>query len=188
MAALTRKNQTDVPAADGGLDPVDWIVDDHFRQRTICHVLERVARNPRHGGNLSELEKASLYLEDELPLHFADEEDDLIPLLGLRCEVGDRFSEISVALRENHESERELTGAVAPELRRILAGEPLANPVQFFGNALRLCTIIRRHLVWENGVLVPLARKRLKAPDFPYLAHKMASRRGGGVSKRCAAE
>ncbi len=175
-----------VPAADGGIDPVDWIVDDHLRQRTICHVLERIARNPRHGGT-SDLEDASLYLQDELPLHVADEEDDLVPLLGLRCEIGDRFGEISVALRENHESERKLALAVLPEIRRILAGEPLANPVQFFGNALRLCAIIRRHLVWENAVLVPLARKRLKNPDFPYLAQKMANRRGSTVSRRSVA-
>jgi len=177
MAALSGRNQSTIRSADADLDPVDWIVDDHFRQGAICHVLERVARNPRHGGTV-ELGNASLYLQDELPLHLADEEDDLVPLLGLRCEVGDRFGEISVALRENHESERTLIAAVLPELRRIIAGEPLANPVQFFGNALRLCGMIRRHLIWENAVLVPLARKRLKNPDFPYLAHKMAARRG----------
>ena len=177
MAALPSRNQSAVSFADAGLDPVDWIVDDHFRQGAICHVLERVARNPRHGGNRG-LESASLYLQEELPLHLADEEDDLVPLLGLRCEVGDRFGEISVALRENHDSERKLVGTVMPELRRILAAEPLGNPVQFFGNALRLCGMIRRHLIWENAVFLPLARKRLKNPDFPYLARKMATRRG----------
>ena len=51
------------------------------------------------------------------------------------------------------------------------------NPVRFFGNAMRLSQMIRRHLVWENAVLVPLARRRLKAPDLPYLTEKMAMRR-----------
>lgn len=159
-------------------DPVEWIVDDHFRQQTLCHILERIARNPRHSGTAKGPQELHDYLANELPLHMADEEDDILPVLGMRCQVGDRFGEISVALRENHAAERTLSATVSPELRRLMEGEPLANPVQFFGMAMRLSGMIRRHVVWENAVLIPLIRKRLKNPDLPYLAAKMASRRG----------
>jgi hemerythrin-like domain-containing protein len=177
MPALRLDNENQAPRTDAPTDPVEWIIDEHFRQRGLCHVLERVARNPRHGGNSEEIEEALDYLEDELALHVADEEEDLLPLLGRRCEIGDRIGEISVALRENHANQRELSRSVMPELRRLIAGEAFGNPVQFFRNSVRLSAMIRRHLVWENAVLVPLARKRLKHPDFPYLARKMAGRR-----------
>lgn len=179
MVALRIDSEIVTQTSDSLSDPVDRIVDDHFRQHAVCHVLERVARNPRHGGNREEIEEAFDYLAGELALHVADEEDDLLPLLGRRCHVGDHFGEISVALRENHASQRELSAAVLPELQRLIAGEALVNPVKFFGNALRLTGMIRRHIVWENAVLVPLARRRLKSPDFPYLARKMARRRDG---------
>jgi len=179
MVAFSLESEIREQNADKQVDPLDWIVDEHFRQRAVCHVLERIARNPRHGGNAEEVEEALDYLEDELPLHIADEEDDLLTLLSRRCQIGDRFGEISVALRENHVSQRWLSGAMLPELRRLIAHEPLGNPVQFFGNAVRLSAMIQRHLIWENAVLVPLARRRLKNPDFPYLAGKMALRHGG---------
>lgn len=158
-------------------DPVDHIVDEHYRQQALCHVLERVARNPRHSAGSSELSDAWRYLGNDLLTHIADEEDDLLPLLCHRCQVGDAFSEVAAALRDNHAGERNLGDTMLPELQRLIDGRALANPVRFFGNAMRLSRMIRRHLVWENAVLVPLARRRLKAPDLPYLAEKMAMRR-----------
>jgi len=178
MPALTNETRAVAAQSDVPADPIDRIVDEHFRRQALCHVLERLARNPRHGGNREEIEEALDYLESEMNLHAAYEEEDLLPLLGRRCQHGDRFGEISVALRENHASERELGAIVLLELRRLSAGGALANPAGFFASARRLTTAIRRHIVWENAVLVPLARRRLKGPDYPYLARKMADRRG----------
>lgn len=164
-------------------DPVDRIVDEHYRQQALCHVLERVARNPRHSAGSSELGDAWRYLGNDLLTHIADEEDDLLPLLCHRCQVGDAFGEVAAALRDNHAGERSLGDTMLPELQRLIDGRALANPVRFFGNAMRLSRMIRRHLVWENAVLVPLARRRLKAPDLPYLAEKMAMRRRAGAAR-----
>ena len=90
---------------------------------------------------------------------------------------------VAAALRDNHAGERSLGDTMLPELQRLIDGRALANPVRFFGNAMRLSRMIRRHLVWENAVLVPLARRRLKAPDLPYLAEKMAMRRRAGAAR-----
>ncbi len=158
-------------------DPVDRIADEHYRQQALCHVLERIARSPRHSAGASDLGDAWRYLGNDLLMHIADEEDDLLPLLCHRCQVGDGFGEIAVASRDIHAGERSLGDAMLPELQRLIDGRALANPVRFFGNAMRLNQMIRRHLVWENAVLIPLARRRLKAPDLPYLAQKMAMRR-----------
>ena len=175
MPALNLQVTNLMQRLDG--DPVDRIVDEHYRQQALCHVLERVARNPRHSAGSSELGDAWQYLGNDLITHIADEEDDLLPLLCHRCHVGDAFGEVAAALRDNHAGERSLADSMLPELQRLIDGRPLANPVRFFGSAMRLSRMIRRHLVWENAVLVPLARRRLKAPDLPYLAEKMAMRR-----------
>jgi hypothetical protein len=36
----------------------------------------------------------------------------------------------------------------------------------------------RRHIAWENGVLLPLAKRRLTAGDIADLGRAMAGRRG----------
>jgi hemerythrin-like domain-containing protein len=178
MPALMKGTTAEALQSDAPADPIDRIVDEHFRQQALCHVLDRLARNPRHGGNREEIEEALDYLEGEMSLHAAYEKEDLLPLLGRRCQHGDRFGEISVALRENHASERALGATVLLELQRISAGGALANPAGFFASARRLTGAIRRHIIWENAVLVPLARRRLKGLDYPYLARKMADRHG----------
>ena len=178
MPALRKERETLEPTFDIPHDPVDRILNQQVRQLAVCYVLERLARNPRHGGNREEIADALDYFECDLGVHAAYEEEDLLPLLGRRCQHGDHIGEISAALRENHASERELGSTLLLELRRLSAGDALADPAGFFAAARRLTGAIRRHVAWENTVLVPLARKRLKSPDYPYLARRMAQRRG----------
>ena len=178
MPALRKEREPLEPTFDVPDDPIDRILNRQVRQLAVCHVLERLARNPRHGGNRDEIEDALDYFECDLRVLAAHEEEDFLPLLGRRCQHGDRFGEISVTLRENHASERELGSVLLLELRRLSAGDALDDPVGFFAAVRRLIATIRRHIAWENAVLIPLVRKRLKSPDYPYLAHRMARRRG----------
>lgn len=163
--------------ADSGLDPITWLGDDHGRQHTACDVLERLIRNPRHSATGADIETTYWCLGEALPMHIADEEEDFLPLLARRCGLSDRFAEISATLRTNHESERLLAQAVAGELERLIEGEALSRPVRFFGDTIRLYRIIRRHIAWENAVLMPLARRRLRDLDYPYLMEKIEQRR-----------
>lgn len=160
-------------------DPVAWLTDEHFQQQSACNLLEQLIRNPRHSASTEDLEEVHQCLSRALPLHIADEEEDLLPLLAKRCNRGDNFAEISVTLRENHEGERLLGQAVAVELQRLIDQLPFARPVRFFGDSIRLYRTMRRHLAWETAVLVPLACLRLRETDLSYLVNKMARRRSG---------
>ena len=162
---------------ESGFDPVAWISNDHLRQQTACDVLERLIRNPRHSASGVDIEQTYWCLGEALPMHIADEEEDFLPLLARRCGLSDRFAEISATLRANHDTERHLADAVAGELKRLIDGEALSRPVRFFGDTIRLYRIIRRHIAWENAVLIPLARRRLRDLDYPYLMEKIGQRR-----------
>lgn len=169
------------PEAPGGtesrIDPLARLAGDHQRQRAACDVLERLIRNPRHSASGADIEQTFWCLGEALPMHIADEEDDFLPLLARRCALGDRFAEISATLRSNHDSERALAESVAGELQRLIDGGALFRPVRFFSDTIRLYRLIRRHIGWEDTVLIPLARRRLRDLDYPYLMEKMEQRR-----------
>lgn len=158
-------------------DPLAWLNDDHRRQKKTCNILERLIRNPRHSAKGSDIERAYWCLGEAMPLHVADEEEDVLPLLARRCGTSDRLGEISATLRDNHLKERLLADAVVVELERLIDGEALTRPVRFFGDTIRLYRIIRQHITWEEKVLIPLVQRRLRDLDYPYLMEKMARRR-----------
>jgi iron-sulfur cluster repair protein YtfE (RIC family) len=177
QATEARRRRDRGPETDSLTDPIAWLDDDHHQQQVTCDLLERLIRNPRHSAAGPDIEKAYWCLGEALPLHIADEEEDVVPLLARRCGTSDRLGEISAVLRDNHLGERQLAEAVATELEHLLDGEPLARPVRFFGDTIRLYRVIRQHIIWENNVLIPLARRRLRDLDHPYLMEKMAGRR-----------
>lgn len=158
-------------------DPIAWLDDDHQRQLATCDILEQVIRNPRHSAVGSDIETAYWCLGEALPLHIADEEEAILPLLARRCGAGDRLGEVSAVLRDNHVSERLLADGIVGELERLMDGESLARPVRFFSDTIRLYRLIRQHITWENNILIPLARRRLRDLDHPFLMDKMAGRR-----------
>lgn len=168
-------------------DPIAWLDGDHRRQHGACEVLERLIRNPRHAAGAADIEEAYWCLGEALPLHIADEEDDVLPLLARRCGLSDHFGEVSAKLRRNHDEERGLVEAVAGELQRLIEGEALSRPVRFFGDTIRLYRVIRHHIGWENTVLLPLVRRRLRDLDYPYLMEKMEQRRRARPPQRSGA-
>ena len=113
-------------------DPIAWLDDDHQRQLATCDVLEQLIRNPRHSAVGSDIETAYWCLGEALPLHIADEEEAILPLLARRCSPGDRLGEISAVLRDNHVTAagrrhcrrtrtsdgRRIAGAAGPFLQR----------------------------------------------------------------------
>ena len=60
----------------------------------------------------------------------------------------------------------------------IAKGAKLANPVRMLFNARAFAEAQRRHIAWENNVLLPLARKRLTEADLKELGRNMAAMRG----------
>lgn len=159
-------------------EPIDFIYADHYRQHEICDLIE--ARLCRDGGaGLTEIAALALeFIERDLPQHIADEETGLFPLLRLRCRAEDGLDALLGMLRDEHDKDDSLATVLCAGLRHVAAGGRLADGAAFRQHVATFTEALRRHLSWENEVLLPLARRRLTAEDKALIGRRMAARRG----------
>jgi hypothetical protein len=159
-------------------DPIEFIRFEHYRQRTLSDRLGRIAEDPHGPETAGDAAWVLDYLSTDLPMHVADEAEDLMPLLRERCPSRDQVEAICDALDRAHQSDERATGWLLEGLRRLAAHRLPADPQGFVGAALAFQDKLRRHLVWENQALLPLARKRLWTGDVESLGLRMARRHG----------
>jgi len=157
-------------------DPIEYLRFEHFRQRVLCELLGHIADDPYGPDSRRRIPWVLQYLSKELVLHVADEEQDLLPLLGQRCDGADALSDISGALEHEHVSDESLSADIVAGLAALAAGRRLDVPLDFIVKAQMLEERLRRHLTWENLTLMPLARRRLTADDLAELSRNMARR------------
>ena len=159
------------------LDPLGFIREEHRRQEELCAVLEGLVDDFTKPSSRDKATGILTYLTQELPLHEQDEEEGLIPLLQARCHDAAARGLLS-RLRGQHADDRARVATLIADLDALCVEVPLGDPGAFVLNALMLAETWRRHLAWENDVLLPLARDRLNAADLAELGRAMAARRG----------
>ena len=159
-------------------DPIEFIRFEHYRQRTLSDRLGRVADRLGRPGAAENAAWILDYLSTELPLHIADEAEDLMPLLRERCQSRDQVQAICETLDREHEGDQRARSRLLDGLARLAAREPVADPANFAAAARGFQDKLRCHLVWENQTLLPLARKRLWTGDVESLGLRMARRHG----------
>ena len=157
-------------------DPLDFFFAEHFRQRKLCNLLERLA--------LAEAVDARLaaevlgFLQHDMVLHVEDEEADLFPLLRLRCPPEDGIERVLTALAAEHAGDRHLAELVIRGLQRTLQeAQPIAAQAGLREAMIDLARNERRHLALENAVVLPLARLRLATADLAALSANLMRRR-----------
>ena len=155
--------------------PLEFIHEDHLRERQICTMLDEIACNDVH--SFESVAQVLSFLKNELPLHLQDEEEDLFPLLRRRCEREDEISKVIARLLSDHMHAAEDTPPVIAileelvlEVRELTQGER-AILKGFVSHS-------RRHLILENAVILPFARLRLTRRDLKTLYLRMCQRRG----------
>ena len=158
-------------------DPIQFILQDHDRQVETCSRLEELI-------SASETEPvadwaASLVssLDRDLPLHVKDEELDLFPRLKSRRPPESNLGDILDQLITEHQTDEGLADLVIEDLRAIAEGALPEYPVRFQLNVRAFCEMQRRHLNWENRVVLPLAQRLLTEEDKQDLARRMIARR-----------
>lgn len=155
--------------------PLEFIHEDHLRERQICSMLDAIAQ----GTSCSETEIADIlgFLTTELPMHLKDEEEDLFPLLRRRCEPEDEIEKVIAKLQMDHHHAGEDTPQVVSVLevitksRRRLETDERKTLTAYASHS-------RRHLILENAIILPFARLRLTAHDLETLYVRMCQRRG----------
>ena len=167
---------TDDPAVF--LEPLVFLLDEHFRQRRLCDQLDELIESLETEA-ITEHARAILdFMHTALPLHMQDEERSLFPLLRHRCLAEDGVESVLDRLSEEHDLDRDLVDFIVSDLETLANGSSLANPVRFFVNVREFSVTQRRHLAWENSTIIPLARRRLSEADLVDLGREMAARRG----------
>lgn len=157
-------------------DPIDYIAEEHLRQREICAALDRLAALDPPDADLAI--EILHHLNTWLPRHFRDEEEDLFPLLRRRSQPGDDINDTLDRLAADHAQSTEMQGRVRRILEGII-GLELAPSRQDAELLVAFAAGERRHLIVENAIVLPLARARFTARDRRSLRLRMLARRGG---------
>ncbi len=174
--ALLTESQTQDPEAYR--DPLEVIRSDHVRQLRMCNLFDAFT-DKLEVEPVKALAGALLdYLKSDLPLHTDDEEHDLRPALERRCEPEDGLDDVLRQLTREHELNRDLVSFIVDDLESLASGITLNNPVRLVMNVREFSEKQRQHVTWEERVLLPLARQRLKPEDLEEVGRKMAERRG----------
>lgn len=155
--------------------PLEFLSEDHLRERQICAVIDGLAM-----ADVLDRQSATgvlRFLNEELNVHLRDEAEDLFPLLARRCTEEDAIeSAISRIRADQIEATRLL-----PQVRATLAGCLDTGADLTAGDRAiltRFAGHVRRHLVAENAILLPIARARLTRADLRTLSKHMRTRRG----------
>ncbi|MFQ5955167.1 MAG: hemerythrin domain-containing protein [Kiloniellales bacterium] len=158
--------------------PLEFILADHERQHCICDDLQGLANESQIGPVTAQARSLLRFLTEDFANHIRDEEEDLFPLLLRRCRPEDGIGEILGQLSSEHELDQDLVDFIIADLERLAGGFRLSNSTRFFNNVRAFAETHRRHLSWENRVVLPLARQRLTADDLAAMGRRMAAHRG----------
>lgn len=178
MSRETQDRETALAPMIGG-DPVDAILAAHAAQRAACALLEQVA-------SLGVVDRATAnglrrYLTEDLPLHWQDEEHDLFPLLRRRAQPEDAIGTALARLRHDHDAAAAVAVTLARVLDRMTHGE--MPDVETRATLRCFADRERRHVAFENAVILPLARLRLTDTDRLTLHLAMQRRRDVAAPK-----
>lgn len=160
------------------VDPIAFIRQEHDRQCQICDGLEDMFNTLDQPPAREQARGLRSFLVGDLLHHIEDEEIDLFPALVQRCQNQEGLDEILWQLTSEHELDRELVDLIVKELETIIEQGTALDPVRFSLNVRAFAETQRRHLMWENRVVLPLAEKYLTAQDKAAMGRSMASRRG----------
>lgn len=155
--------------------PLEFLCEDHMRERQICAVIDRLALSVSF--DPSAAQSVLQFVNEELSVHMRDEAENLFPLLLRRCPdedgIGRAIARICVDLDE---AAQLLPGLRAALSRCLDAGSGLAPEDRQL--LTRFAGRVRRHLAAENAILLPIARARLTRSDLKKLSLQMRTRRG----------
>lgn len=150
-------------------DPLAFLQAEHARQRALLGHLERLARHAAGASNGAIARALAAWFACELPLHFADEEESILPRLPDAARAA--FLPIAAQRAALRPAGIGLRGALA----RIAGGH--GAPAGFSEAALAFVADYRRLIELEEAELFPSARRSLSGRACAAIAREMAARR-----------
>jgi len=142
-------------------NPLDVLAHEHLRQKWLCDVLETIADGLPDKLEAALARTAVDILKTEAPLHHAQEEACLFPLLIQRAQPEDNIEAVIRQLTREHLADDTYSTDLIHLLEEMAAGNRPTNP-EMAGYMIRgFFESYRRHIAFEDLVILPLARLRL---------------------------
>lgn len=143
----------------------------------MCNALERIADGLPDIVDIRLITAVLPMVQDDLVIHVMDEEDGLFPLMQERVAPEDNFDAVLETLCLEHAADQGFAEELVDQLELLMDRGRPDNP-NMLGYMLRgFFEAQRRHLAWENAVVLPLADARLTAKDLKALARIMLDNR-----------
>jgi hemerythrin-like domain-containing protein len=157
--------------------PLDAMARDHESQLDICNCLEKIADGLPGDVDRELCGTVIKSLKIDLPIHHRDEEEGLFPLLEERAEPQDNITDVLARLALEHATDESFADELLDGLEALSRGEKPRNP-DMLGYMLRgFFESYRRHIYWENAIVLPLAQQRLGQAELDILRKRMTSYR-----------
>ncbi|MFN3483720.1 MAG: hemerythrin domain-containing protein [Rhabdaerophilum calidifontis] len=156
--------------------PLDFILADHFRQRSLLAALRCIAETGLVGRR--EADALLTFLTGDYTLHHQDEELDLFPALRRRALPEDALDAALSRLLEDHRHAEPLIAKLVSALRAAETADPVRLDAGTCAAMQDFAQGEHRHLAIENGIVLALARARLTRGDLRRISQNMKARRG----------
>ncbi len=167
-----------------GVHPVEVLEREHKLHEQICDSLERIADSLPDEVDRSLCATMVVALRFDLPLHHRDEEEGLFPLLRARATKEDGVTGMLGQLSREHSIDESSADELVDFLQALSKGRRADNP-NMFGYMLRgFFESYRRHIQWENKVILPMSRRLLTDEDLASLTRLMIKNRMRANSNR----
>lgn len=156
-------------------DPIDLIAWDHELQLELCDLLESIADGLPAVTSASVTRVAAATLRGGFKAHMQFEERELFPMLRRRGATRPWLCRALDQLSQEHEADEDFCQEVAEALEGLSIDRGTSNP-DMIGYMLRGFFLSqRRHLEWENTVVLPEARELLTDDDLDSLCEGILS-------------
>lgn len=155
-------------------NPLEFLAEEHFRERSICALIDAAAAAA--SPDKAAIRQVLDFLSGTLPAHVHAELAHFFPLLQARCPAEDDITPVIDAVIAEHDH----TMSGLPELERTLRRRLADGLACTEAERLMLrdfAAHVRRHVVVENAILMPIARARLSKADLSSLRTNMLKSR-----------
>ena len=151
------------------LDPIERIAAEHAVQLELCDALEFIADGLPDRIDRRLIREVTGVLTHGVLGHFRFEENVLFPLLRERAGGDPSLVCALEQLEKEHGRDEDISHELAEELR-LVEEQGRARNAEMLGYMLRgYFEGQRRHIEWENALILPLARKVLSKDDLKEL-------------------
>jgi hemerythrin-like domain-containing protein len=167
--ALPIVGETGADAVCATPDPISIIEGEHALQLELCDLLDVIASDLPQMFDRSLAVIAVAILQGSVPAHTRFEDEALFPLLRRRLTADDPVLSALACLEREHEWDKGILGKLTEALKSGVGECSVQNPEALSFVLRGFSESHRRHIAWEEQVVLSAARAALTMDDLAEL-------------------